>query len=317
MTSWRTAVALAVGGLLAGTAAVAETMEYQVTFESTWSAATHPLGFPPSPHFSGLIGGTHSSDVSFWDEAALASTGIQNMAEVGSKIALTSEVNAAITAGTADAVISGGGINPSPGTVAKTFTVDEAFPLVTLVAMLAPSPDWFVGVSGLPLRENDAWNLEVVVDLIVYDAGTDSGVNYTSPDSPTVPPVPISQLTTGAFAGNQVVGTFTFLATGAVGVAEGLPTDQRPLVRMGPNPFRGAASFQVRIPRGQSGELAVFGARGQRIRSLFRGGTAGDVKLVTWNGRDLQGAPVSAGVYFVDLRLDGGQRHTEKVVVAR
>ena len=39
--------------------APAPTASYRVTFEATWSAATHPSMFPATPHFSGLVGATH------------------------------------------------------------------------------------------------------------------------------------------------------------------------------------------------------------------------------------------------------------------
>ena len=34
---------------------------YAVSFNATWSATTHPDGFPPNPHFSSLAGATHSA----------------------------------------------------------------------------------------------------------------------------------------------------------------------------------------------------------------------------------------------------------------
>src|SRR4030095_6450439 len=191
----------------------ASTAEYQVTFESTWSQATHPIDFPSNAHFSGLIGGSHSNQVSLWNLGALASTGIKDMAELGSKTALMQEVQAAITAGTANAVLSGGGIGASPGSVTMTFVMDEAFPYVTLVSMLAPSPDWFVGVSGLSLRASGAWIEHLVVPLVTYDAGTDSGPTYAAPNQATVPPIPIAEINYGPLAANNMVGTFTFSVT--------------------------------------------------------------------------------------------------------
>src|SRR5262249_26412924 len=159
---------------------------------STWSAQTYPYEFPSNPHFSGLVGGTHDASVGFWQPGALASPGIQNMAELGSKTAMIDEVQAAISAGSANGVLSGYRISPSPGSVDLVFDVDVAFPLVTLVSMLAPSPDWFVGVSGLSLRENGTWLPQVTADLHVFDAGTDSGTSYDSPNLVTQPHVPIA-----------------------------------------------------------------------------------------------------------------------------
>ncbi len=184
---------------------------YTLRFDSTWSAETHPVNFPPGPHFSGLIGGTHSSAVKFWESGQLASQGIENMAEVGSKFQLAQEVEAAILAGDAFEVISGGGIGESPGTISATFTVRETHPLATVVSMIAPSPDWFVGVSGVSLFESGEWMPELTIELHAYDAGTDSGASYTSPNADTQPPELIHLLTSGPFEGNSTpLGTFTF-----------------------------------------------------------------------------------------------------------
>ena len=183
---------------------------YDVVFESTWSASTHPASFPTNAHFSGLIGGTHGPDVTFWAEDSLASEGIKNMAELGSKTALSSEVAAAIQAGTADGELSGGGLSSSPGSVELAFQVNVDFSLVTLVSMIAPSPDWFVGVSSLSLLEEGSWVSSHVVQLFAYDAGTDSGVIYTSPNAATEPRANIARILVSPFDVASPLGTFTF-----------------------------------------------------------------------------------------------------------
>src|SRR6185503_13897945 len=58
---------------------------YRVTFDSAWSPAAHPIDFPDSAHYSGLIGGTHSAEATFWQEGQFATEGIRRMAERGSK----------------------------------------------------------------------------------------------------------------------------------------------------------------------------------------------------------------------------------------
>ncbi len=186
------------------------TATYTVTFQATWSASTHPSSFPGNPHFSGLIGGTHNNAV-IWQTGALASTGIKNMAELGAKTALQDEITELINAGTAGSVLSGGGITRSPGSIELTFEIHSDYPLVTLVSMLAPSPDWFVGVSGLSLRESGQWRDEVTAPLAVYDAGTDSGAIYTAANAATTPPEPIAALTSSPFDQQMVVGEFRFV----------------------------------------------------------------------------------------------------------
>jgi len=186
---------------------------YEVTFYATWSEETHPDDFPTDPHFSGLIGATHNEKIYFWREGELASEGIKKMAETGNKYPLNKKIALEILDQNAFRIISGGGINPSPGSISLKFKTSEAFPLVTLVTMIAPSPDWFVGVDSLNLSENGTFVDEKVVTLYAYDAGTDSGYSYESHDHPTIPPEPIFKIEGYPFFYNDELvplGTFTF-----------------------------------------------------------------------------------------------------------
>ncbi len=184
---------------------------YDVVFIAEWSAGTHPTAFPGDPHFSPLIGATHSDAVSFWEPGGLASPGIERMAETGGTGPLRNEVGAAIGQGTAASVVSGGGVPLSPGQAGASLDVAADFPLVTLVTMIAPSPDWFVGVHGLALRDDSGWIPVVEADLWAYDAGTDSGTNYTSPNQDTSPQEPIRNITgESPFAGHGRIGRLVF-----------------------------------------------------------------------------------------------------------
>lgn len=287
--------------------------DYTVTFDATWSAATHPQSFPGNPHFSGLIGGTHHDGVAFWADGALASTGIKQMAEWGSKSALTAEVNAAIGAGQAGVVISGGGIGTSPGQVAVSFTISPEFPLVTLTSMVAPSPDWFVGVAGVNLLVGEEWISELTIDLYAYDAGTDSGVNYTSSDLPTSPADPIAAITGGPFAAGVPLGTLTFRLNGAADVPDAATALQ--LVAQ-PNPFNPATVLHFDIPAGaQNAQLTIADIRGRQIRRLKVGTDSGH-HSVPWNGVSEDGARLASGVYFVRLAVDGAVA-VQKIVLVQ
>ncbi len=190
---------------------------YQLTFEAIWSAETHPTDFPPNPHFSGLIGAAHGPGASLWEEGGAATPGIKNMAETGAKSPLDAEIDGLTGVGSACVLISGGGVNPSPGAVTVEFVASLDCPLVSAVTMIAPSPDWFLGVSGLSLLVNGAWIEQEVVALYPYDAGTDSGGNYTSPNAPTASPELIVRIETEPLLVDGTVrplGTFTFTRLG-------------------------------------------------------------------------------------------------------
>jgi len=191
------------------------TAQYQVVFNATWSQATHPMDWPANPHFSGLVGATHNDTVHFVRLGETASEGIRLMAELGQKAQLLSEVASAIANGSGHFQLSGSGLNPSPGSVSLLFPqpMRRDFPLVTLVSMIAPSPDWFVGVDSLNLVEDGQWVANKVATLYGMDAGTDSGVTYTSPDQVTVPRGIVTQFDGFPALVNGVIvpfGTFTF-----------------------------------------------------------------------------------------------------------
>ncbi len=67
-----------------------------------------------------------------------------------------------------------------------------------------------MGVSGLSLRSGAAWLDPVVHDLFSYDAGTDNGTSFTSPNDDTNPPDPVSLITGAPFSELPRLGTFTF-----------------------------------------------------------------------------------------------------------
>ena len=188
---------------------------YSVVFNATWSVATHPRDFPRGAHFSPLIGAVHNDGVRFWASGETATAGIESMAETGGTSTLRSEIRARIPAN-ALSVISGPGLGTSPArTTISRVVVRVDHPLVTLVTMIAPSPDWFVGVSGLSLMDEfGQWVEEIEFTLYPYDSGTDDGTGYTSANADSSPKQPIRSLRGEAPFSDAPIGTFTFTRIG-------------------------------------------------------------------------------------------------------
>ncbi len=186
---------------------------YRLTFNATWSAQTHPNEFPSSAHFSGLIGMTHNSNVMLFSKGELASDGIKKMAETGGKSPLDTEIQNFISVGTGNILISGDGISSSPGEVSIEFNIASSHSMVSVVSMVAPSPDWFIAVSNINLIENNEWVTSKTITVDIYDSGTDNGSTFRSPDEPTLPPLPIDNIATPPLAVINVVaplGSITF-----------------------------------------------------------------------------------------------------------
>jgi len=186
---------------------------YRVSFAATWDEKTHPhSGFPAEPRFSRLIGGVHSAQVQYWKLGRRASPGIKLMAEEGVIEALASEVTVDIKSGRALAVLSRPVGIASPGNdTIDAFEVTKDFPLVTLVTMLSPTPDWFTGVSGLSLLDGEGnWIDSEVVMLYPYDAGTQQDRAFALHQPPEPQPRPISSLSSSEWFTDEPVGSFTF-----------------------------------------------------------------------------------------------------------
>lgn len=182
---------------------------YRIVFDATWSARTHPTDFPAGPHFSPLIGGVHSDRASFWEVGGTSSPGMESMAETGATRLLSDEIDDEMP-DNAFALIRGSG-SGSPGRVAIwDVVVRQDYPLVTLVTMIAPSPDWFVGVTGYSLLNGvGRWTDERKVVLYPLDAGTDDGTGYTSANDDTSPREPIGNLRGLKPFSKEQIGTFT------------------------------------------------------------------------------------------------------------
>ena len=290
---------------------------YTVTFTSTWSSATHPLNFPSNPHFSGLIGATHNDTVSFWSEGSIASPGIEQMAETGGKTGLQSEIQEAQQAGTADFVLNGGGISVSPGSVELEFFIREDHPYVSLVSMIAPSPDWFVGVDKLLLYENGAWKDRVEVDLSAYDAGSDSGSNYTSANADTQPKQVIASITGGPFqVGGNIpsLGTFVFQCvmqcSGTnTSVDETIVGPFFHIEPPFPNPTSNSATIHLPPSGDWSVTINVFDALGRLRSMVYEGPATGQPVTASFEN-------LSTGVYYIRATSSEATQ-TYKIVVVR
>jgi hypothetical protein len=277
---------------------------YEVTFTTTWTAETHPADYPGSAHFSGLIGGTHDAGVAFWTPGEPASLGIKRMAEWGSQAELTAEIEAAIAAGDAGEVIAGLPLWDVPGSTSLQFTATPAHPLVTLTTMIAPSPDWFLGVRGLDLRPGGQWVESLTVDLLPWDAGTDSGASYGSGDQPTAPPQPISAITGGPPSPGMPLGTFTFTLLAVADV----PSSGTLWSQAYPNPFNPRTTIAWELPAAGDLRVAVYDAAGRHIRTLHAGRAAAGPGRAVWDGTDDGGRRVASGAYVYRLKGPGGVR---------
>jgi Spondin_N len=210
------ALSTALLGLTAASAAsAAEPVRYELRFERTWSSDTHPSDFPLLAHFSPVIGVTHNDRYEPFAAGAKATPGLETLCETGKHQPLDAEIRAAIQEGDAGALIeTADPLRAVPQTATASFEIDAAHPMVSIGAMIAPSPDWCALASDVVLYENGAWAAQKTVVLEAWDVGTDSATSYRALDADMQPRGAIEPSRSPYFVmqGKRMpVGTLTFV----------------------------------------------------------------------------------------------------------
>lgn len=180
-------------------ASSAEEITYDVTFESLWDANDH-AGFPDTAHFSPILTVSHNADYRLFGIGEMATRGLEQLAETGKLSRINSELSSAEEEGSLGSMTETEDLYPDRDgpTLSFPITVTEDHSLVSLATMIAPSPDWFVGIDSLDLRAGDTFVEEVTLDLYAINAGTEDGDeegNYSIDNPATDPQEAISTLT--------------------------------------------------------------------------------------------------------------------------
>ena len=174
---------------------------YKVTFIGEWTAESHPDAFPSAnDHFSSMVLLTHNKRSELFEEGDLASAGIEHMAEDGFNDDLISEMQELINSD--NAIDFGvGKVIAGDGTDNLVVKASQEFPQLSYVAMIAPSPDWFAGLSSISLFNDNTWVERIELDVIAYDAGTEDGKEFRY-DNPETSPREVIKKITEAPLGN-------------------------------------------------------------------------------------------------------------------
>lgn len=288
------------------------TARYDITFSSVWENETvDPINgnsttaIPGNAHWSNLVGATHNSNYSLVEMGTLASIGIKDVAERGDNDELMAEVmNEINTTGNADQWLQE---SFSPFAAISSATIDgivvsSDFPLLSLVSMIAPSPDWMIAINSINLREGGTWNNEIIIPLFPYDAGTDSGSNYTSSNQATIPAEPISVVINQSPFNAKPIGTITITLDQVLNIAN----EELLKVTLSPNPSNGLIKIST------SGanilkEASVFDVLGKQVVVLKNTNLESNLNM------DL--TKFNKGIYLVRLELKDGSMTTKRVVL--
>ena len=184
-----------------------DTATYTVSLRASWSERLHSQWYPQGAHLSPMIAWSHRLKDALFRERGIASAGMEIMAETGAPKTLEREIQSGILAG-AVASHATGRVFDAPGEDVIQMTMSKSAPYITVVSMIAPSPDWFITARNVELYTNGAWSDQVQVPAVLYDAGTDSGTDFTARNRDTNPKEPITRIRN---APSIPIATFEFV----------------------------------------------------------------------------------------------------------
>jgi hypothetical protein len=85
------------------------------------------------------------------------------------------------------------------------------------------------------------------------------------------------------------------------------------VVHAWPNPFAGATAVRFTVPRSSRVHVVVRDLQGRAMRRLVSETRAAGTYEVAWDGLNDSGHPAPAGVYFIQLELDGASNRARVV----
>ncbi|MEZ4795994.1 MAG: spondin domain-containing protein [Flavobacteriaceae bacterium] len=282
---------------------------YTITFTGNWNDTDHSdngmIPLPSNDHWSSLVGATHNSNVTFWQPGQMATLGIEDVAERGDNDEFFSEVNAAISDGNANQWLQQS-FNPNHAMGTSTLmniSVSEDFPLLTLVTMIAPSPDWFAGIHGVSLRNGGSWETNLSIDLFPYDAGTEDGTIYDTNNPATTPQENISSLINVPPFNDKKVATMTITLESVLNVPN---SDFKSGITLSPNPTSSSISIQNKTSE-PIDNLKFYDVIGKLVKSVNVNSTHTKTQL---NLEDL-----NSGIYLVKVTSTKGNSSLKKLVI--
>lgn len=277
---------------------------YSVNFTSNWTQTAHPHpsgSLPGNAHWSKLVGATHNSDVVFLEMGGIATQGVENIAETGNNTVFFNEVQAAIADNYASSLVDGDDLTTAEGQInIDEIITTQDYPLLTLLSMIAPSPDWMIAVNSVSLVDgNGDWIDEINIDLYPYDSGTDSGVDYTSPNADTNPQEPISSLQGVAPFSNEIIGTLTISLENVILGTNDISSNQTVLF---PNP----TNDKVTISNASNLEMVtIYNVLGAQVMQ---------VKEINSNTTQIDLGDLPSGIYLVKVLSDTSNEGVKRLV---
>ncbi|MFY0712936.1 spondin domain-containing protein [Seonamhaeicola sp. NFXS20] len=280
---------------------------YDIVFESIWDSATNDpvngcstINLPSNAHWSSLVGATHATNNTFLEIGQMATAGIESVAETGAYNIFQTEVSSNLDA---NQFINAGGLNTAKGTITiSNLQVNENYPLLTLISMIAPTPDWFITLNSFNLRNGDTWVTSASIDLFPYNAGTEEGSEYSTTNPDTTPKNIISSLINTTPFNDKKIGTITITLNSVLNNVEFNLND----IEIYPNPAKD--NIAIATPKHiELKTVEIYNVIGTLNKNIIIRENKLPLKIDVSN--------LNTGIYLVKLNTKNNKSLTKKLII--
>lgn len=155
---------------------------YKMIITMDWTSPKFAV--PAGVHVTPIIGMIHSKDTSLWMPGKLATAGLEDVAEAGNNTKMSAELDAILVKNKALSKFTLAAPAVT-GMVETNLLFNTNYSYISFASMIAPSPDWFMGVHDVTLFDGKMWVNDITLNIMLYDAGTEDGdvFGYNNPDT--------------------------------------------------------------------------------------------------------------------------------------
>ncbi len=285
------------------------TATYNITFTNFWNSTDHNGGssLPSNAHWSDLAITNHNTSVTFFEMGVTASAGVELIAELGNVSTFQSnDYLNAFNANNAQQFINAGDLFLSSGNTIQYngIEISEDFPLLTMLSMIAPSPDWFIGINGLNLRDAGGWKNSITVDLFPYDAGTEEGTTYMLTNPDTNPVGVISTIQGVAPFNSEKVAQVEITLQSVLSTKDDVSKLSN--IKIFPNPVKDKLLIS-NIENTGLKSIEIFNVLGKLSQSISIKSNAPSL--------DINVSNLKSGIYLLKLNTIDGVSYTKKLMI--
>lgn len=162
--------------------------KYRVTFISYWGNNKSQINSPKNPHTGNMFLTLSNDNFKLFEINKLATKAISNTSIYGEISDLMDQTYNNFNVGK----VYTASVLSTPNEYSFIIEADSYNRHLSFITKIAPSPDWFAGVSNTNLIRAGNWVDNLVVPLFVYDAGTICGNGFNDKNYIRPHPNPIS-----------------------------------------------------------------------------------------------------------------------------